>query len=109
MKQYQIRWAHLPEPIGHRPMLLLTRSAAYGYLTKILAAEVTTHTRGIAVEVPFGRRDGVPKSCAAKLDNIHLLPIRSIGELIATVRPERVVEIKRALGHALCWPELMGL
>ena len=47
MKQYQIRWVHLLEPIGMRPLLLLSRSPAYAYLTKVLAAEVTTRLRGI--------------------------------------------------------------
>jgi hypothetical protein len=51
----------------------------------------------------------MPKPCAAKLDNVHLVATRSIGPLITTLRPERVVELKRALGHALFWPELMAL
>ena len=109
MKQYEIRWAKLPDPVGNRPMLLLTRSTAYAYLTKVLAAEVTTHIRGIPQEVRLGSRDGVPKACAAKLENIHLIPTRSIGERITRLRPERIVELKRALGHVLFWPELMSL
>jgi mRNA interferase MazF len=109
MKQYEIRWARLPEPVGLRPVLLLTRSPGYAYLTKILAAEVTTHVRSIPQELRLGPRDGMPKPCAAKLDNVHLLPTRAIGPLMAVVRPSRVVEVKRALGHALNWPELMDL
>ena len=109
MKQYEIRWATLPDPIGDRPVLLLTRSPAYAYLTRVLAAEVTTHVRGIAQEVRLGPRDGLSKVCAAKLENVHLVPTRAIGALIATLRSERIVEIKRALGHALDWSELMGL
>jgi mRNA interferase MazF len=99
----------MPEPIGIRPLLLLSRTTAYGYLTKVLVAEVTTRIRGIPQEVKLGARDGVPKPCAAKLDNIHLVATKSIGPLIATLRPERIVEVKRALGHALSWPELMLL
>lgn len=109
MKQYEIRWTRLPEPIGLRPLLLLSRSQAYAYLTSVLAAEVTTRVRGIPQEVQLGPRDGMPKLCAAKLDNVHLVATRSIGPLIATLRVERVVEVKRALGHALFWHELMGL
>ncbi len=109
MKQYEIRWARLPEPVGLRPILLLTRSSAYAYLTKVLAAEVTTHIRSIPQEVRLGRADGLPKPCAAKLDSIHLVPRDSIGEPIATLRASRIMEVKRALGHTLFWPELMGL
>ncbi len=109
MKQYEVRWARLPSPVGLRPLLLLTRSPGYAYLTKVLAAEVTTRIRGIPQEVRLGPRDAMPKRCAAKLENIHLVPTDSIGPLIATLRPERVVEVKRAMGHVLSWPELMGL
>ena len=42
MKQYEIRWANLPAPIGRRPVLLLTRTAAGAYLNKIIVSEVTS-------------------------------------------------------------------
>lgn len=108
MKQYEIRWARLPEPVGLRPVLLLTRTPAYAYLSRILAAEVTTRIRSIPQEVRLGPRDGLPKACAAKLESIHLVPIRALGERIAMLKPARIGEIKRALGHVLFWPELMG-
>jgi mRNA interferase MazF len=109
VKQYEIRWARLPDPIGLRPLLLLSRTPAYAYLSKVLAAEVTTRLRGIPQEVRLGARDGMPKLCAAKLDNVHLVPTESIGALMGSLRPERIVEVKRALGHALLWSELMTL
>ncbi len=109
MKQYEIRWARMPEPIGLRPVLLLTRTPAYAYLTKVLCAEVTTRTRGIAQEVLLTARDGVPKRCAVKLENVHSIPTTALGERIATLRASRVIEVKRALGYTLAWPELMAL
>lgn len=51
MKQYEIRWAHLPEPIGKRPVLLLTRTPAYEYLTAVIVAEITNTIRNIPQEV----------------------------------------------------------
>lgn len=109
MRQYEIRWVHLPEPVGLRPLLLLSRTPAYAYLSKVLAAEVTTTVRGIPQEVRLGTRDGMPKPCAAKLDNVHLVPVRSIGRLMAVLPSPRIPEVKRALGHALFWTELMAL
>lgn len=109
MRQYEIRWIRLPEPVGARPALLLTRTGAFSYLTRISVAEITTRVRHVAQEVLLGPRDGLPKMCAAKLDNIHLVATRSIGDRIATLRANRVVDVKRALGHVLFWPELMGL
>ena len=56
MRQYEIVWANLPAPIGRRPVLLLTRTAAYPYLNKVIVAEVTSTVRGIPQEVGLGRR-----------------------------------------------------
>jgi mRNA-degrading endonuclease toxin of MazEF toxin-antitoxin module len=46
VRQYQIRWAELPEPIGRRPVMLLTRTPAYEYLAKVIVAEITTTRSG---------------------------------------------------------------
>jgi len=47
VRQYEIRWVTLPDPIGRRPVLLLTRTPAYAYLNKVIVAEITTTVRGI--------------------------------------------------------------
>jgi mRNA-degrading endonuclease toxin of MazEF toxin-antitoxin module len=69
LKQYEIRWANLPLPIGRRPVLLLTRTPAYAYLAKVIVAEVTTTVRGIPQEVPPGRREGLARQSVANVDN----------------------------------------
>jgi mRNA-degrading endonuclease toxin of MazEF toxin-antitoxin module len=51
MKQYELWWATLPAPAGRRPVLLLSRNAAYSYLNKFATVEVTSTIRRIAVEV----------------------------------------------------------
>jgi len=98
VKQYEIRWARMPEPVGLRPVLLLSRSPSYAYLASVLAAEVTTRVRGIAQEVPLASRaDGVPKACVIKLDNIHLVATRSLGTLIAIAPGSRPPGYLKAL------------
>ena len=77
MRQYEIRWANLPEPIGRRPVLLLTRTPAYEYLVKVIVAEITTTVRGIPQEVPLGQHEGLGRPAVANLDNIHVNPDRS--------------------------------
>ncbi len=91
MRQYEIRWATLPPPVGRRPVLLLTRPAAYEYLTKVVVAEVTTRVRGIPQEV------------------VHVVPTGRLGDAIGTLKGPRHREVKRALGYALDWPELKML
>ena len=107
MKQYEVWWALLPAPAGRRPVLLLSRDPAYAYLNKFVCVEITTHVRNIAVEVRLGRAEGLAARCAANCDNIRTVSrgvlVKRIGELAL----RRQAELKRAVGHALAWDELI--
>lgn len=109
MRQYEIRWASLPLPIGRRPVLLLSRSSAYEYLEKVIVAEVTTVVRGIPQEVPLGPREGLARKSVVSLDNVHVIPKSVTGGHLGYLAGERHWEVKRALGYALEWPELKVL
>jgi mRNA interferase MazF len=108
-RQFEIWWTELPEPAGRRPVLLLGRTAAFAYLTRALVVEVTTTIRGIPQEVPLGKREGLPRRCVANLDALRTVPLACLGAPIGRLAASRHVEVKRALGHVLHWPELTGL
>jgi len=108
MKQYEIWWADLPEPVGRRPVLLLTRSAAYPYLNKAIVAEITKTIRGIPQEVPMGEPEGLVPS-VANFDNIHVVAKEHLSSRVGVLAAVREREVKRALGYALGWPELKVL
>lgn len=107
MKQYEIWWAVLPEPIGRRPVLLLSRDAAYAFLNNVLIAEITTTVRGIPQEVALGKRDGLPTKCVANFDTLHSIRKSSLHERVGALSRARIGEVKRAVGSALGWPELV--
>lgn len=107
MKQYEIWWASLPEPIGRRPVLLLSRDAAYTYLNRFIVAEITRTVRAIPQEVTLGKREGLPQRCAANFDNIHVISKAELVRRAGSLPRGRVPEVKRALGRALGWPELI--
>jgi mRNA interferase MazF len=109
VKQYELRWANLPAPIGRRPVLLLTRTPAYAYLNKVIVSEVTSTVRKIPQEVAVGRREGLRQASVINLDNLHVVPTACLGDRIGVVAPSREREVKRALGHALGWTELQIL
>ncbi len=106
MRQYEIRWASLPEPIGRRPVLLLTRTSGYPYLNKVIVVEVTSTIRGIPEEVRLGRAEGLKHPSAVNLDNVHVVPNATLGDRIGELSTDRQREVKRALGYAMDWPEL---
>ena len=107
MKQYEIWWAELPPPAGRRPVLLLSRDDAYAFLNKFIAAEITTTIRQIPIEVLLDRSEGLPKHCAINCDNLRTIPKRYLTKRISRLPASRVGEVKRALGYALGWEELI--
>ncbi len=109
MRQHEIRWANLPAPIGRRRVLLLTRTAAYAYLNKVIVAEVTTTIRGIPEEVRLGRREGLARASVVNLDNVHVVAKALVAGRLGALASSREVEVKRALGYAFDWPELKVL
>jgi mRNA interferase MazF len=108
LKQHELWWAELPEPIGRRPVLLLSRDQAYRILTRVTVAEVTTTVRSIPVEVSLGRAEGLPRNCVANLDNIHAVATSRLKTKIGQLSTERTSEVERALGYALDIPRLKG-
>lgn len=107
VKQYELWWASLPQPAGRRPVLLLSRNEAYSYLSKFVVVEVTSTIRRIAVEVPLGRTEGLPGKCVANCDNVRTVPKTALTKRIGELSTVRQSEVKRALGHALAWEELI--
>lgn len=97
----------MPQPAGRRPVLLLTRDAAYEYLNKFVVVEITTTIRDIAVEVRLGRAEGLATKSVANFDNIRTIAKSALVKRIGRLAPNRWIEAKRALGHALGWTELM--
>ena len=109
MRQFDIWWANLPKPAGRRPVLLLSRNDAYSYLNKFIVAEITTTIRSIPVEIPLGRKEGMSKPCVVNCDNLRALSREYLTERIAALPASRHTEVKRAIGYALGWPELMDV
>lgn len=109
MKQYELWWATLASPIGRRPVLLLSRDGAYEYLNQVMVAQVTTTVRGIPVEVPLGRAEGLGRKSVANLDSVHVVDKADIGARIGALAGSRALEVKRAMGWALDWYELKHL
>jgi mRNA-degrading endonuclease toxin of MazEF toxin-antitoxin module len=107
MTQYEIWWADLPQPAGRRPVLLLGRPTAYGYLNKFVAAEVTSTVRGIAQEVPLGRAEGLSENCAASMDNLRTVSREALVKRAGVLAAAKRFEAKRAMGFAPAWDELM--
>jgi mRNA interferase MazF len=102
MKRGEIWWAKLPLPAGHRPVVLVSREAAYAAVrTRVNVVEVSTRIRAVPTEVPLGRRDGLPTRCVANADNVAAVPKACLDERIGVLDEARIAELDRALRYAM--------
>jgi len=91
----------MPLPAGRRPVVLVSREAAYVVRASVTVVEVSTRSRGIASEVPLGRRDGLPKSCVINADNVVTIPKTWLDASIAPLRPDKLEALDAALRFSL--------
>lgn len=101
MNRGEIWWARLPSPAGRRPVVLVSRQAAYAVRASVTVVEVSTRQRSIPSEVPLGRRDGLPKACVANADNVVTIPKTWLDERIAMLSAAKLEAIDLALKFSL--------
>ena len=70
MKRGEVRWYTFKAPDKHRPVLILTRDSAIGFLNALTVAPITTTVRDIPSEVFLTRQDGLLTECTVNLDHI---------------------------------------
>ena len=108
MRRGEVRWHTFAVPDKRRPVLILTRNSAIGFLNALTVAPLTSTMRGIPTEVFLGRTDGVPADCAVNLDNLQTVPKAHLGSLITSLSPERMLEVQNAISFALGFDSLLA-
>ena len=101
MKRGEIRWYKFRAPDKKRPVLILTRNSILEYLGEITVAPITSTVRDIPSEVFLSREDGMLKDCAVNFDHIQTVSKGKIGALIATLSPEKLKQVRKAIRFAL--------
>src|SRR5687767_10480994 len=101
MRRGEIWWAEFTPPVGRRPVILLSCDEAYALRELVTIAPVTTRIRGIPVEVPLGRGEGLPRRCVANLDTITTIPKRSLVVRVSLLPAAKVAALDDALKFAL--------
>ena len=101
MRRGEVWWAELPQPTGRRPVVLLSRNAAYKVRTSVTVGAVTRTVRDIPVEVPLGPEDGMPQQCVVNLDDILTIPKARLLERITTLSPQKTAAVAKAVVFAL--------
>lgn len=97
----EVRLYPFARPDKQRPVVVLTRQSATNFLSSITVVPITSTIRGVPSEVYLDEGDGMKGPCAANLQNVATVPRARLGRRVATLSPQRMEEICRALDFAL--------
>ena len=101
MKRGEIWWSDQLDPIGRRPVVLLSRDESYKVRNAVIVAQITTTIRNIPTEVLLDEADKMPKKCVINCDDIATIRKHSLVERIATLKVEKMEQIEKAIKFAL--------
>ena len=94
-------WFTFELPDKRRPVLILTRDSALGFLQGVVVAPITTNIRNISSEVYLDENDGMLEPCVANFDNLLTVPIARLDERICALTLTRLLEVENAVSFAL--------
>lgn len=92
MKRGEVWWADLAVPSGRRPVLLVSRDEAYAIRELVTV---------VPSEVPLGKKDGLPKTCVANLDNLTTIPKLLLKSRVTALSEAKVDAVDEAIAFAL--------
>ncbi|MGB7804076.1 MAG: type II toxin-antitoxin system PemK/MazF family toxin [Actinomycetota bacterium] len=102
MRRGDIHLAELPPPLGSRPVLLVTRTAAITVRTAVTVAPVTRTIRDIPSEVPLGRGHGLKQRSVANCDSLQTIPMDALSRRpLGRLKPDELPVLDRALRFSL--------
>jgi mRNA interferase MazF len=96
-----VRLYQFAPPDKRRPVVVLTRDSAIGYLSTVTVAPITSTIRGVPSEVPLDEEDGMKGRCAVNLHNAVTVSQGRLGNRVARLGPQRMSEICSALRFSL--------
>lgn len=96
-----VRLYQFAPPDKQRPVVVLTRDSAIGYLSTVTVAPITSTIRGVPSEVLLDAEDGMKGRCAINLHDAVTVSQRRLGKRLARLGPQRMSEVCSALRFSL--------
>jgi len=87
-------------PDKRRPVVVLSRQILLDVLQTATVVPITTTLHGSPTEVELGIEDGLKTASCANLANIQTVTKRNLTRYVGTARPEKLIELCRALAIA---------
>ena len=102
VRRGELYWAHLPDPIGRRPVLIVTRTEVLGVRTSVTVAPITRTVRRIPSEVALDRSHGLRAASVANCDSLQTIQKVSLGQRpMGQLADREFLTLDRALRYAL--------
>ena len=96
-----IRLCDFAAPDKRRPVVVLTRTSALDYLSRVTVAPITSTIRGVPSEIILDEADGMKSACAANLHNVFTVPQGTLGKRVGQLSAHRMKELCHALNYSL--------
>jgi len=90
----EICLAHLDKT---RPVVVLTREAARGAMTKVTVAPITSTAKGLSSEIPVGPTNGLEHDSVISLDNVVTIPVSLLGRSVGFLTAHQEAQLARAV------------
>ena len=87
-------------PDKRRPVLVISRGMLLEVLQTATVVPVTRQMHGSPIEVELDEQDGLKNKSCANLANIQTIRQRDLVRFVGTVRPQKMIEVCRALAIA---------
>lgn len=84
-----------------RPVLIVTRDEVLDVRANVTVAEVTTTSRGLAVEVPVDTDSGVERASVVNCDGLHTVSQRRLSRRLGAVDASTFEDVCDAVAAAL--------
>jgi mRNA interferase MazF len=97
----EVRLYRFAAPDKQRPVVILTRDSAIGYLSTVTVAPVSSTIRGVPSEVVLDEADGMKGRCAVNLHNAVTVSRQHVGRRLSQLDGRRMNEVCAALRFAL--------
>lgn len=82
-EQGEIWWAEAEDK--RRPVLIVSRSGASGYLNRVIVAPITRTVRSIPTEIRIDPSSGLREDCAASFDNLTPQLVSMLTERVGEI------------------------
>jgi len=101
MDRGEVWWADLPLPVGRRPVLIVTRSAAIAVRNQVVVVQVTRTGHGLPCEVALTQADGMPQDSFANCDVLLTVPKSRLIRRITLLGAAKMRDVNNALKFAM--------